>query len=753
MLKRLRRLPSEADLKKEDEARVADLLKGQKGQKVADFYPEDPAERKKFIKECNQRVADYQAELKRVHNEEKAKEKAKEDRRPEVDKILKASGGYEKAQEIRAQLERMKKEGSWKQLYSDVKKTPLPPEIPGCAPGERLEWHRAIPTEVDPWSRPFSFWDRPWKQVCAESLPGGVFSCGSQSCRAKSFGSETAFWQHLSAKAHTRGHPDREIIKKWEAEAARGEVYTPLLVDPHWVSGLAELEQQAKLKESMRLTLKEPTSEEEGQEDGEESTGTNDTQISVAQHFEVEVSEEKYVKGLTAYKPPAEEKKAEEGVPRAEEKAPEENKKEDSGTAAREEGEKKDEDVASQEKGDEKKKDPDSDPEDKTAKVEAEDPETEVPVPVTLEPAIPKPTDLTAVEVSTASGQEPGVTVTPTEVPVTPALIDPIPVPAETPSASELPAEKFGSGIATTGQTVPDPNLEVCQGCYGTGMAEVEMNRAIRILRTAHLVQVNEENMNDPVTDHEGPASRLDSTIAQDVSYVKGSHTHIVVELCCSGDSEMKQASRKIGSFYIGVHARMQCADVRQEVVKLLRVASSSVTHKGKKKDCSVHVHVSLPCTGGSPLLNFCTNQVREQHTADFKELLGCLNAYFDACRKYDSKVTITFELPHNNRYWKLCEIKEFRNRFGLDHEGIVSCCQIGLRSVRTGRMIGKRYRVVSNNKQVTGFLHAKFARCRCSEEHATFSEVNWHQTESYTRKFATVLIRTVIVFRITGES
>ena len=55
-------------------------------------------------------------------------------------------------------------------------------------------------------------------------------------------------------------------------------------------------------------------------------------------------------------------------------------------------------------------------------------------------------------------------------------------------------------------------------------------------------------------------------------------------------------------------------------------------TCKDKKKDCSVHVHVSLPCTGGSPLLNFCTNQVREQHTADFKELLGCLDEYFDAC-------------------------------------------------------------------------------------------------------------------------
>ena len=337
--KELRR-QAEADLRKEDEARVADLLKRQKGDthKVASFYPQDPAERKKFIKDWNQRVADYQAELKKAHDEEKAKEKAKEDRRPEVDEILKASGGYEKAQEIRAQLERMKKEGSWKQLYSDRKAVPLPPDIPGAAPGERLEWQRAIPTDIDPWSRPFSFWDRPWKQVCAESLSKGAFSCGSQSCRAKSFGSETAFWQHLCAKAHTRGHPDREIIKKWEAEAARGEVYTPLLVNPERISGLAELEQQAKLKESMRLTLKEPTSEDEGQEDGEESTGTNDTQISVAQHFEVEVAEEKYVKGLTKYKPPAEEKEAEEGVPRAEDsKAPEEKKKEDSGTPRRKE--------------------------------------------------------------------------------------------------------------------------------------------------------------------------------------------------------------------------------------------------------------------------------------------------------------------------------------------------------------------------------------------------------------------------------
>ncbi len=62
---------------------------------------------------------------------------------------------------------------------------------------------------------------------------------------------------------------------------------------------------------------------------------------------------------------------------------------------------------------------------------------------------------------------------------------------------------------------------------------------------------------------------------------------------------------------------------------------------------------------------------------------IGCLDEYFDAFRKCDSNVTTTFELPHNHGYWHLCEIKEFRKRFGLEYTGIVSCCQIGLRWVR----------------------------------------------------------------------
>ena len=57
--KELRR-QAELELRKEDEARVAELQKGQAGGS-AEIYPADRAERKKFIKEWNQKVAEYQA--------------------------------------------------------------------------------------------------------------------------------------------------------------------------------------------------------------------------------------------------------------------------------------------------------------------------------------------------------------------------------------------------------------------------------------------------------------------------------------------------------------------------------------------------------------------------------------------------------------------------------------------------------------------------------------------------------------------
>ena len=320
------------------------------------------------------------------------------------------------------------------------------------------------------------------------------------------------------------------------AEVSQGVEYTPLLVDPNWVSGLEEIRQQEELKKTMRLRLRDPSINDQEGEEGEESDSTHDTQVSIAQHSEVVVSEEKYVRELTTYKPkvePAAGKTGVEGVPAEDPKIPEE-KKEDV----------KDSEAPAQEKEEQKKKDV-ADPEDKTAK--AEDPETEVPAPVVSEPAVPKPAESMPVEVST----EPTVKdagVTPTEIPIPPPPIDPV-VPSQAEAIAEESAtivsgvneapvgETIPGEVTTTGRRVPEPNQEVCQGCHGAGLADADMNRAIRILRTAQLLQVKEE-----VKDREDPGERLDPSVSQDVSYVKGSHTHVVVELCCSGNSEMKQA-------------------------------------------------------------------------------------------------------------------------------------------------------------------------------------------------------------------
>ena len=94
--KRELRRQAELELRKEDEARVADLRKGNPGPSP-DFYSADPAERKKLIKEWNQKVSDYQAELKRIAKEDKKEKEKKEARRPEVERILHESGSTAQA--------------------------------------------------------------------------------------------------------------------------------------------------------------------------------------------------------------------------------------------------------------------------------------------------------------------------------------------------------------------------------------------------------------------------------------------------------------------------------------------------------------------------------------------------------------------------------------------------------------------------------------------------------------------------------
>ena len=54
------------------------------------------------------------------------------------------------------------------------------------------------------------------------------------------------------------------------------------------------------------------------------------------------------------------------------------------------------------------------------------------------------------------------------------------------------------------------------------------------------------------------------------------------------------------------------------------------------------------------------------------------------------------------------------------------------------GVPIGKRYRIITNHQEIAQRIHARFSQCVCTCDHASFNEIDWHDTERYTKRFAT---------------
>ena len=144
--------------------------------------------------------------------------------------------------------------------------------------------------------------------------------------------------------------------------------------------------------------------------------------------------------------------------------------------------------------------------------------------------------------------------------------------------------------------------------------------------------------------------------------------------------------------------------------------------------------------------MNFSDASIRERHQAKFLELLSCLTEYWEGIRRIDPQSLFSFELPHQNRYWKLADMRNFRTQWGLNFYGVVSGCRAGLMTDK-GIPIGKRYRVVTNHQEIARRIHARFSQCVCTCSHAAFNEIDWHETERYTKRFSTFLVRTA--FRV----
>ena len=327
-------------------------------------------------------------------------------------------------------------------------------------------------------------------------------------------------------------------------------------------------------------------------------------------------------------------------------------------------------------------------------------------------------------------------------------------------SPADAPAEEsagVGSMIPSAGistkHDVPkdhDSKLETCKACAGSGRADPDMNAAIQVLIDAQKVSM--ASVSPGVKEEDSPKGKDADPQKKDdrlgaFTFCEGVATDFcVVELCCNRFSELSRAAKVLGCSYLGIHDQLEVPSTCQEVLKTLRLAIAGGKKVEGKKVGRVYCHCSLPCTGGSPLLNFSDASIRERHQAKFLELLSCLAEYWEGIRRIDPQSLFSFELPHQNRYWKLADMRNFRTQWGLTFYGVVSGCRAGLMTDK-GIPIGKRYRVVTNHQEIARRIHARFSQCVCTCSHAAFNEIDWHETERYTKRFSTFLVRTA--FRV----
>ena len=119
-----------------------------------------------------------------------------------------------------------------------------------------------------------------------------------------------------------------------------------------------------------------------------------------------------------------------------------------------------------------------------------------------------------------------------------------------------------------------------------------------------------------------------------------------VVELCCREGSMIQKACETSGIRYCGVTKDVQMKGVNLQVQRFIE--------EQKLLGTWVHMHISTPCTSGSPLKNFSGNS-DSQADLEWKVIIDAIPGYLEGKVLADS---VSFELPRNNTIWERPETK-----------------------------------------------------------------------------------------------
>ena len=208
-------------------------------------------------------------------------------------------------------------------------------------------------------------------------------------------------------------------------------------------------------------------------------------------------------------------------------------------------------------------------------------------------------------------------------------------------------------------------------------------------------------------------------------SLVDSCKQRVIVEVCCRKQSNIQLACRKFGMSYVGVTENMQSERVFQEVRRyLLNFAHDHV-----------FVHVSTPCSSGSPLRHLSGGSTSKVELEWF-EVFPCVLKYLKL-GKHSS-----FELPWSNEIWHHDLCKKVLKQAGHKYDVPVKLCMTGL-CAKGGEPIGKVLGFTSTSESFVFALKC-FATCKCAK-HASFMQVGWTETGFYTSKLADAIVRGAI--------
>ena len=196
-----------------------------------------------------------------------------------------------------------------------------------------------------------------------------------------------------------------------------------------------------------------------------------------------------------------------------------------------------------------------------------------------------------------------------------------------------------------------------------------------------------------------------------------GQCTHVIVDVCTSGRAGFTQIENKFPKLRVVSitldtplsHVCKMTCDWMQQIGNLVTILAWG----------------SPPCTGGSPMLQLCSNgkSLYERHWSEFVPILHDVESVF---REGHVRA---LELSKSCRYWKEQEIELFVERQGLKHEIVVARCAFSTEEVRAKH----EYRIMSSHDELA---NKKMPVCKCFK-HAPLNHQDSKSLGLYPYRFA----------------